>query len=111
MEFNFYIDKQLSHPKLTNIVGNRFYAVLVSLRDATQGEEIEWSWDWWNWEDCVHLAYDNVDFWYENGLYYHILQKPNKHPFTSEDFRIISEELCSSSSDISILEVNIYFFL
>ena len=111
MEFNFYIDEKLSHPKLKSIVGNKNYAVLISARDEDQRDEEGWRWDCWNWEGCVHLVYDIVDFWYENGVYYHILQKPSQHAFTSEDFRNIKEEICSSSSNISILEVNVYFFL
>jgi len=115
MDFNFYkwengkgpIEK---HPKFANYMNSR-YCVLFSYRNSEVGTESCWRWDAWDWERCVELEYETVDFWYENGVYYHILQKYDYKNFTDDDFRILQEEIFSSSGGIPIVEVNILLFV
>ena len=73
MDFNFYkwengkgpIEK---HPKFANYMNSR-YCVLFSYRNSEVGTESCWRWDAWDWERCVELEYETVDFWYENGVW------------------------------------------
>lgn len=113
MDFNFYKWSCFNcenHPKIQNYK-NSYHSVLISFRDAKVGEEKWWRWDCYNWEKCVELEYETIDFWYENGIYFHILRKYNRSLFEEDDFHRIQEEISSSSPSIAIQEVNILLFL
>ena len=50
--------------------------------------------DFWGIFYCLDLLeYDTIEFWYENGSYYQIIQKYPITPFSDDDFYIISEEI------------------
>jgi len=117
MEFNFYKYDESSqfpihknHPAFQNYKNER-HCVLISYRDPDVGEEEYWNQDYYNWEDCVELGYETVNFWYENGVYFHILHKYDNRPFEVDDFHYIQEEIFSSTPSIAIQEVNILLFL
>lgn len=117
MEFNFYKYEESgqfpihkNHPKIQNYK-NAHHCVLISYRDPDVGEEEDWKRDYYNWGNCVELEYETVDFWYENGVYFHILHKYGHRPFEVDDFRYIQEEIFSSTPSIAIEEVNILLFL
>jgi len=114
MDFNFYKwengqDYVQEHPKISNYM-NSSYCILFSLRNEEIGTEKDWRLDYWDWESCVELEYEIVDFWYENGTYYHILRKYDCKNFSDDDFHIIQEEIFSTSGEIPIIEVNILLF-
>ena len=113
MDFNFHKWEEgcewSEHPKIQKYI-DPHYCVLFSYRDSSVREEDEWRWDCWDWEGSVKLEYEIVDFWYENGTYFHILQKYNHKKFEEEDFQTLQEEIFSSTQGIAILEVNILIF-
>lgn len=108
MEFHFF--REIPEKNTNASTSTATYAQIRALRNKEIGSEEEWRWDFWDWERCLDLEYDTEDFNYENGWYIHIIQRQDRKPFSVEDFRIIQEEILSTSSTIPILEVNITLF-
>ncbi len=107
MDIHCYNQQLPDHPLLTNFA-QREYGIVKSLRNGDVGTEEDWKWDWWDWERVLSLAYDIIDFWYENGTYFHVLQRQDNQPFEVEDFRCIQEETLASG--VPMHEVNILLF-